>query len=183
MKHESSPTADGDSAGERARTGKLGPLGPPPASGPPKSRKRRLLAARINLYPPFLGAGVRVIRRAPDLASFDVRMDLTRLNKNLVGTHFGGSLYAMCDPFFMWILTEQLGPDYVVWDKAAKIRFWRPGRGTVWARFHIPEDEVDRVEREAESGEPYEPTYKVRVLDDLGKIIAEVDKLLYIKRR
>ena len=162
---------------------KLGPLGEPPPSGPPVSLKRRLMAARINLYPPFLGAGVQVIRKAPDLSCFDVRMKLTPLNRNLVGVHFGGSLYAMCDPFFMWILHEQMSSDHVVWDKSAKIRFWRPGRGTVWARFHIAPDEVARLRQEASGGQVVEPTYKARVLDDRGKIVAEVQKLLYIKRK
>ena len=112
-------------------SGRLGPLGPPPPVAETRPLGRRLAAARVNLYPPFLGAGVRVVRIGLDLASFDVRMRLVWWNKNLVGTHFGGSLYAMCDPFFMWILVEQLGRDFIVWDKSAQIRFRRPGRGTI----------------------------------------------------
>jgi Domain of unknown function (DUF4442) len=81
----------------------------------------------LNLYPPYIGAGVRV-KTSPDLRTFEVRMRLRWWNRNVEGTHFGGSLYSMCDPFFMMILIEALGGGYVVWDKSATIRFRRPRR-------------------------------------------------------
>ena len=37
-------------------------------------------------------------------------MRLTRWNRNLVGTQFGGSLYFMCDRFFVIMLMMRLGP-------------------------------------------------------------------------
>ena len=100
-------------------------------------RVQRLLARIINVYPPFLGAGVRVRQSKADPYTIVSSMKLRPWNRNLFGTHFGGSLYAMCDPFFMLILIAALGPEFVVWDKAATIRFLRPGRGTVRATFHI----------------------------------------------
>jgi acyl-coenzyme A thioesterase PaaI-like protein len=136
----------------------------------------------INLYPPFLGAGIRV-RRTGDGRGFDVRMGLRRYNRNYVGTHFGGSLYAMCDPFFMLILIPALGPEYVVWDKAAAIRFLRPGRGTVRARFHVPEERIAAIRREADANGKAEPEFTVQVLGDGGEVVAEVDKTLYVRRR
>ena len=81
----------------------------------------------MRVYPPYLGAGVRVTRAEPDLSRVDVELRLTRWNRNYVGTHFGGSLYSMCDPFFMLMLMTRLGPGYVVWDKSASIEFLRPG--------------------------------------------------------
>ena len=96
----------------------------------------------INLYPPFLGAGIRVLHKQSDDYTIKVQLKLTRLNLNAVGTHFGGSLYAMCDPFFMLILLEHMGRDYVVWDKAASIQFLKPGRGTVTATFHITPEQI-----------------------------------------
>jgi hypothetical protein len=92
----------------------------------------------INWYPPLLGAGIRVRHRDGDAYTIKVKMPLTRLNLDAVGTHFGGSLYAMCDPWFMLILMQHLGRDYIVWDKAAVIQFVKPGKGTVYATFHIP---------------------------------------------
>src|SRR4051812_33729390 len=80
-----------------------------------------------NLYPPFFAAGIRIERISPDFREMDIGMKLHWYNKNYVGTHFGGSLYAMTDPFFMMILIQKLGSDYIVWDKGAKIDFKKPG--------------------------------------------------------
>jgi len=146
----------------------------------PSSRwKIRLL----NLYPPYLGAGVRV-RSSADLRTFEVRMKIRFWNRNYVGTAFGGSLYAMCDPFFMLILTEALGRrDYVVWDKAATIRFRRPGRGTMKATFHIPQERIDEIRAAADTGGKVEPVFTVEVFDEKGELVADVEKLLYVRRK
>jgi acyl-coenzyme A thioesterase PaaI-like protein len=136
----------------------------------------------INLYPPFLGAGIRV-RRGADGREFDVRMKLAAFNRNFVGTHFGGSLYAMCDPFYMLILIPALGPEYVVWDKAATIRFLRPGRGTVRARFAITEEQIAEIRRAADEGENVEPSFTVQVVGEDGQVVAEVEKVVYVRRR
>lgn len=143
---------------------------------------RRWLMRLLNLYPPYLGAGVRV-RSSSDLRTFDVRMKLRWWNRNYVGTHFGGSLYTLCDPFFMLILMNQLGREYVVWDKAATIRFRRPGRGTVHARFSIPPERVEEIRTAADRDGKVEPVFTVQVVDDGGEVIAEVEKLLYVRRK
>ncbi len=137
----------------------------------------------INFYPPLLGAGIRVLHRESDDHTLRVRMKLTRLNVNLVGTHFGGSLYAMCDPFFMLILMHHLGEDHVVWDKAASICFVRPGRGTVYATFHIPPETIDAIRKQADGGEKVEPAFTVDVLDEAGEVVAQVEKRLYVRRK
>jgi hypothetical protein len=134
----------------------------------------------LSLYPPYLGAGIRV-KASPDLRTFTVRMKLRWWNRNYVATQFGGSLYSMCDPFFMLILADALGRGYVVWDKAATIRFLRPGRGTVHATFHIPLVEIEEIRAAADAGRKIEPTFKAEVLDDAGEVVAEVEKLLYVR--
>ena len=143
---------------------------------------RRWMVWLLNLYPPYLGAGVRV-RIAPDFRTFEVRMKLRWWNRNYVGTHFGGSLYTMCDPFFMLILIEHLGRDYVVWDKAATIRFRRPGRGTVRAVLHIPEERIAEIRAAADRDGRIEPVFQVEVVDERGEVVAEVEKLLYVRRK
>ncbi|MBI5303300.1 MAG: YiiD C-terminal domain-containing protein [Chloroflexi bacterium] len=137
----------------------------------------------INFYPPFLGAGIRVKRAAADFRTIVVEMKLTRLNLNAVGTHFGGSLYAMCDPWFMLILMNALGADYVVWDKSASIQFLKPGRGIVSATFHIPGETIDAIRAQADAGQKIEPTFAVDVVSDTGEVIARVEKLLYVRRK
>ncbi|HSZ61813.1 MAG TPA: DUF4442 domain-containing protein [Terriglobales bacterium] len=146
------------------------------------ARKKRWL---INLYPPFLGAGIRITRLQPDWKAIDVEMKLTFWNRNYVGTHFGGSLYAMTDPFYMLMLIENLGPDYVVWDKSASIRFRKPGRGKVLATFRLTDQQIEELRAELKIEGKIEPTFTVEVKDESGTVIAEVDKVLHIhvKRR
>jgi len=152
-------------------------------SGAGARRLRNWLLRVMNLYPPFLGAGIRVRRVGPDRRGFEVRMKLHFFNRNYVGTHFGGSLYAMCDPFFMLILIPALGPEYVVWDKTATIRFKRPGRGTVRATFDIPPERIEEIRRAADAGERIEPLLTAEVVGEDGRVVAEVDKTLYVRRR
>ena len=142
---------------------------------------QRLRERLANLSPPFLGAGIRAYHI--DKHTVRVEMKLTFWNQNAVGTHFGGSLYAMCDPWFMLILMRLLGQDYIVWDKSASIRFLRPGHGTVRAEFHIPQARVDIIRAAADDGEKVEPLFTVDVLDTNGETVAQVEKLLYVRKK
>lgn len=137
----------------------------------------------INWYPPFLGMNIRVVDYSPDLLTIRVQSKLGWRNLNAVGTHFGGTLYAMCDPFFMLILMHALGDEYIVWDKAAHIQFIRPGRGTVYATFHIPPERIAEIRAAADRGEKVEPTFTVEVVDEKNEIVARVEKLLYVRKR
>lgn len=143
--------------------------------------RRHLLERFINLYLPLLGAGIR--SQTIDERTIAVEMKLTAFNRNIVGVHFGGSLYAMCDPWFMLILMRLLGQDYIVWDKAASIQFKKPGKGTVRARFHIPPEQVDEIRKAADEMGKIEPVFNVDILDDDGQVIAQVEKLLYVRRK
>ncbi len=144
------------------------------------TRWQRFLERHINFYPPLLGAGIR--SRHIDERTVEVEMKLTRLNRNIVGVHFGGSLYAMCDPWFMLILMRLLGKDYIVWDKSASIQFLRPGNGRVTAKFYISPERENEIRAAAESGK-VEPTFSVDVVDDEGQVIAHVEKLLYVRKK
>ncbi len=135
----------------------------------------------INLYPPLLGAGIH--SKNINEHTVQVEMKLTAFNRNIVGTHFGGSLYAMCDPWFMLILMRCLGEDYVVWDKAASIQFLLPGRGKVRAIFNVPKPRIDQIRIEAEGGKKIQPAFEVDVLDEQNRSIAHVQKLLYIRKK
>lgn len=137
----------------------------------------------MRLYPPLLGAGVVVTHVAPDLTALEVRMKLTALNRNFVGTQFGGSLYAMCDPWFMLLVMMQIGDGYVVWDKSASIDFLKPGRGTVKARFEMPREKVEELEREAQARGKINPSFEVLVTSEGGEAIARVRKVLSVRVR
>jgi acyl-coenzyme A thioesterase PaaI-like protein len=145
--------------------------------------KRWRFKLLVNLYGPYLGSGIHVTRVADDFRAIDVELRARPWNRNYVGTHFGGALFAMADPFFMVMLIELLGPGYVVWDKSGAIRFRRPGRGTVRARFEIPAERVEEIRAAADAGGKVEPTFTARILDAQGELVAEVDKLLSVRRK
>lgn len=137
----------------------------------------------LNVYPPYLGAGIRVVHAAADFSRWEVQMRLTRYNRNYFGTHFGGSLYSMCDPFFLLILAKTLGRDYIVWDKEATIRFRRPGRGTVRALFEIPRSRIEEIMATVERKRKLEPTFTTEVKDEEGNVVAEVEKRIYVRKK
>ncbi len=141
----------------------------------------RALRRAVNLWPPFLGAGIRVKHVSPDMKAIDVEMKLRWWNANYVGTQFGRSLFAMTDAFYMLMLMANLGRDYIVWDKAASIRYRKPGKGTVRAEFRLSDSQLNDIRERLKTLPKYEPTYIVEVKDEQGTVIAEVDKLLYIR--
>jgi acyl-coenzyme A thioesterase PaaI-like protein len=136
----------------------------------------------LRIYPPYLGAGISVKHVARDLTSLEVELSLRPYNQNFVGTQFGGSLYSMCDPFFMLMLMMQLGDDYVVWDKSATIEFLKPGRGTVTARFEMPKHTVAALKAEVDAKGKINPTFEVTITNGQGETIARVTKLLSVRR-
>jgi len=145
--------------------------------------RRRGFKLLVNLYGPYLLSGIRLTHVADDLGTIEVRMALRPWNRNYVGTHFGGSLFAMADPWFMIMLIELLGPGYQVWDKAGTIRFRKPGRGTVRARFTIPPERVEEIRRAADAGGKVEPVFTASITDARGEVVAEVEKLISVRRR
>lgn len=148
-----------------------------------QSQRAKKLQRWVNLYPPYLGAAVRVTRISDDFRNVEVQMPLRFYNRNYVGTHFGGSLYSMCDPFYMLMLINILGPDYIVWDKAATIRFKKPGKGVMKATFQLTEEQIAEIRAAAEVQPKVEPQFQVVVKDAEGNVIAEIDKLLYVKKK
>ena len=141
---------------------------------------KHLLMKAINLWPPFLGAGIRLKTLSKDFKFARVEMNLTKLNTNYVGVHFGGSLYSMTDPWYMLMIMEILGREYVVWDKAASIRFKKPGRGLVFAEFTIEDHLIAEIKEEVAINGKTEKTIPVNVLDLNGVVVASIEKTIWI---
>lgn len=137
----------------------------------------------LNLYPPYFGTGIRITHLASDYSHLRVEMPLRFYNRNYMGTHFGGSLYAMVDPFYMLMLIQILGPDYVVWDSSAGIDFIKPGRGRMRADFKITPQQVAQIKDRTAGGEKYLPSYRVDIRDNQEMVVARATKELYIRRR
>lgn len=147
-------------------------------------RLRQLFLEKvINFYGPFLGAGVKLLKMTKDFRHARVSMKLTFYNKNYMGTQFGGSLYAMVDPWYMLMLIKNLGPEYIVWDKAATINFRKPGKGTVFAEFNLTEEHLNEIRATLVAQKKMDYIFKVEIKDQEGKLIADVDKVLYIRKK
>ena len=144
---------------------------------------KRHLRAVLNLWPPLLGAGIRVTHLDAEWREIDVEMKLRFWNTNFVGTHYGGSLYSMTDPFYMLMLIHNLGGDYIVWDKAAHIRFRKPGKGRLLAQFRLSQEQIEDIRRELQTQARIEPAYLVEVKDESGTVIAEVQKVLQVRKK
>lgn len=142
-----------------------------------------LLKLRINTYAPYVGAGIKIDHISLDQGLCVVSMGLNSLNKNIVGTQFGGSLYSMVDPFYMIMLMHQLGSSYVVWDKSSHIDFVAPGHTKVTARMKVASSEIITIQELAKDGNAVFREYKVDIVDEQQKVIATVTKTIYIRLR
>lgn len=143
----------------------------------------RRLRWLMNIWSPFRGAKIKVVSITEDFREVHVELRPGLLNRNYVGTHFGGSLFAMTDPFYMLMLLQCLGRDYIVWDKDASIRFLKPGTGTVHAVFRLSDAELGEIRQQADTQGKVEPVFTVQVLDRDGEAVAEVSKTLYIRKK
>ena len=137
----------------------------------------------FNFWPPVLGPGIRVKRVSADMKQMEIGLKLHFYNKSGVGTHYGGSLYSMTDPFYMIMLIYQIGRDHVVWDKSATINFLKPGQGEVTAKFVLTNERISDIVKKAESGEAIIENFVVDVVDSSGSIVAHVDKELHIRKK
>jgi acyl-coenzyme A thioesterase PaaI-like protein len=137
----------------------------------------------MNLWPPFLGAGIRVRRVAPDFREVVVEMPLRLYNRNAFGTHFGGSLFAMTDPFFALMVFHNLPRDYLIWDKAASIEFVAPGRTRVISTMRLTEEDLDLIKRMTAQGDKHLHLFRADVLDAEGLVVARVEKIVYVRKK
>lgn len=137
----------------------------------------------LNLWPPFLFSGIRVREIAPDYRRARVELRMRPWNRNYVGTHFGGSLFSMTDPFWMLLTLNALGRDYIVWDKAGSIEFVKPGRGTVRAEFALGAEVLQQLRDATASGDKTLHWFDTEVIDAGGEVVARVRKQLYVRRK
>jgi acyl-coenzyme A thioesterase PaaI-like protein len=143
----------------------------------------RYVRLLTNMYPPFIGAGIRITELNESFRYIRVEMPLTKLNSNYVGTQFGGSMYAMTDPFYMLMLIQNLGSDFIVWDKAANIEFIKPGRKRVIAEFRLNEAEIEEIRVQAIANGKYVFDREVLIQDTDGLLVAKVTKTLYVRHK
>ncbi|MFN7685031.1 MAG: DUF4442 domain-containing protein [Oligoflexia bacterium] len=153
-----------------------------------KRRVKVTLLRLLSFWPPYLGAGIRLRGLDQEFRWAVVELRQRFWNTNYVGVHFGGSLYSMTDPIYMLLVMERFRiegwlQDYIIWDKAASIRFRRPGRGTVRAEFKITDDQIRDFKTKADQLEKVEPVLTVLVKNEKDEVVAEIEKTLYIKKK
>jgi len=141
----------------------------------------RSLIRKINFYPPYLGMGIRVRSFREDFTRFEVELRARWYNRNLFGTHFGGGLYAMCDPFFVFIVTMNFGEGYVVWDKSAGIDFLKPAKGTILGVFEISRHRLDEMRHEVDRLGKKTFHFEADLVDEAGQVVARVRKEVYVR--
>ena len=149
----------------------------------PTTMTPRRLRRLMNLWPPFLFAGIRVLGIGADWRSARVALRLRWYNRNYVGTQFGGSLFALTDPFWMILVMRCLGRDYIVWDKAGEIEFVAPGRSDVFAEFRVDDALLDEIRAAAAGGEKVLRWCETAVTAADGQVVARVRKQLYVRRK
>ena len=149
----------------------------------PESFATKIDRWKFNFFPAYRGTGARVIYIADDYREIRVKIPLSWRTRNYVGTIYGGSMYAGIDPIYMLMLIKTLGKDYIVWDKAAKIRFKRPGKETLFADFVLTVEELDEIKKNLETEKSVDRIYNVKLADKNGKIHALIEKTLYIAKR
>lgn len=147
-----------------------------------KSFKSRIMRWKFNLSPVYRRTGARITYIADDLREVHIKLPLNWKTRNYVGTIFGGSMYAAVDPLYMVMLINLLGPQYIVWDKAAKIQFKQPGRSTLHAKIKITKAELDYICQSLNKQNKLERNYQIELIDDNGNICAIVGKTIYFKK-
>ena len=149
----------------------------------PESFQTKFARWKFNFFPAYRGSGARVTYIADDFREIRVKIPLSWRTNNYVGTIYGGSMYSAVDPIYMLMLIRNLGPGYVVWDKAAKIRFRKPGRNTLFARFQLGSEELDEIKRLADENKSVDRIYDLELVDGKGVVHAEIEKTLYIAKK
>jgi acyl-coenzyme A thioesterase PaaI-like protein len=149
----------------------------------PESFQSKRFRWGFNFFPAYRGTGGRITYISEDWREVRVKLPLSWRTRNYVGTIYGGSIYASIDPIYMLMLIKILGPEYIVWDKAAKIRFRKPGKDTLFVEFHLSHEEIDEIKRLAENAKSVDRIYDVELKDKNGVVHAQIEKTLYIAKK
>lgn len=149
----------------------------------PESFASKIDRIKFNFFPAYRGTGARIVYIADDYREIRIKIPLSWRTRNYVGTIYGGSMYAGIDPIYMIMLIKNLGKDYVVWDKAAKIRFKRPGKETLFADFVIDENELTEIKELLKNSNSIDRIYNVELKNKDGKTHCIIEKTLYIAKK
>ena len=149
----------------------------------PAALSNKLRCWSFYLFGCYRGTGGTLKYIAEDWSEVRLELPLSWRTRNYVGTIFGGSLYAAVDPIYMLMLIRRLGPEFIVWDKAASIQFKKPGRETLYANFEVKDGELNAIRSLLATQRSVDRTYVINLADKSGTVCATVEKVIYIRRR
>ena len=145
-----------------------------------ESLRSGLFRRFMNWYPMYFGTGGKILFWSSDSSEVHLRLRLNIWTRNYVGTIFGGSLFAACDPFYMVMLMKILGSGYVVWDKTAHIRFRKPGKSTLYAVLRLLPADIDLIKQQVKESGHATKTFSIRWIDRDENVYAEIERQCYI---
>lgn len=138
----------------------------------------------FNLSPMYRRSTARIEYISDDLKTFRIKIPMSYKNRNYVGSIFGGSLFAAVDPIPMIQLMYILKEEYIVWDKAAQIKFKKPARENVYATFEFTNEEIDLIIRKVKENNEFEHPKVTQITNKKGDVIyCEVTKTIYIANK
>ncbi len=137
----------------------------------------------LNLWPPFWGAGIKIVSISDDFRTVKVRLKLRWWNKNANRTQYGGSIFSLTDPMYSLMLMGILGQQYFIWDKQASINFIQPGDSDLTADFVISEQCIEAIKLATQHGDKYFPSFTVNVLNNKGELVSQVQRTLYVRKK
>jgi acyl-coenzyme A thioesterase PaaI-like protein len=145
--------------------------------------RARMVRLGFNFHPAFRGTGGRVVHVARDLRHIRIALPLSWKTRNIVGSLYGGSLFAITDGAHPMMLMAALGDGYIVWDKAASIRYRKPGYSTLYADFVLAPDELTEIRAALAVHPELEKTFLVELKDEHGVIHTVVERTVYIAEK
>jgi len=148
-----------------------------------ESFKSRLMRWKFNLFPVYRRTGARITYFSGDWREIHIKLPLNWKTRNYVGTIFGGSMYAAVDPMYMVMFINLLGPEYIVWDKAASIKFKQPGHSTLQAKFKITKAELNYIRTTLKAQSKLDRSYQIELMDEEGAVCAVVEKVIHFKKK
>jgi hypothetical protein len=137
----------------------------------------------MNWYPMYFGTGGKILFWSDDSKEVHLRLKLSLWTYNYVGTIFGGSMFAASDPFYMIMLMNNLGKDYVVWDKSAQIRFRKPAKQTLYAKYTLDTPLLDSIRQEIAEKQEIDKIFRIQWVDKNGVVYSEIERACYIANK
>jgi acyl-coenzyme A thioesterase PaaI-like protein len=144
-----------------------------------ESKRSKWYRRALNVWPCIWCTGGKMTFISGDFKELHVQLKLNIRTRNRVGTVYGGSIYSSVDPYFMLMMMEILGKDYVVWDKGATVKFVRPITDKVKCRFLISDELVEKVKAEIAANGQYVFDMPLQYVDEEGKVYAVFTKTVY----